>query len=183
MRKWISVVALVLILAGVNWSIASKEKHIASGRTAYLKLMPVDPRSLMQGDYMALRFELAGKIAEQLPKDKENKIRRLRHKIAAGDGFVVAVLDKDNVALFKTLYQDDMQLAENEIKMQYRVRNGKVKFATNAYFFQEGTAKVYEKAKYGQFRVNDIGEILLVDMYDEKLMLLNADTDEKEPAR
>lgn len=177
MKTLIAVLALVLILAGVNWSIANKENHLASGQIAYLKLRPVDPRSLMQGDYMALRFELADNISKQLPKDTENKITRLRHKIATGDGFIVVMLDKDKVASFKSLYVEGMSLAENEIKIQYRVRNGSVKFATNAYFFQEGTAKVYEDAKYGQFRVNDKGEILLVDMYDEKLTLLEAKTE------
>ncbi len=174
MRKLIAVISLVLILAGINWSIVNKEKHLASGTIAYLKLMPVDPRSLMQGDYMALRFELADEIMKLLSKDTESKSWRLRNKVIASDGYIVVVLDKDNVALFKSIYKDGMQLAKNEIKMLYRVRNGKVKFATNAFFFQEGAAKVYEKAKYGQFRVNKNGEILLAAMYDEKLTLLEA---------
>jgi uncharacterized membrane-anchored protein len=53
--------------------------------------------------------------------------------------------------------------------MRYRVRNGAVKFATNAFFFQEGHAKHYEPARYGQFRVDSSGELLLVAMYDKEL--------------
>ena len=59
MRKKIAIGSLLIILALVNWSIAEKEKHLAEGKVVYLKLAPVDPRSLMQGDYMALRFRLA----------------------------------------------------------------------------------------------------------------------------
>ncbi len=176
MSKLIAVISLVLVLSGINWSIANKEKHLASGKIAYLKLMPVDPRSLMQGDYMALRFELADSIIKALPKTTKTEGWRNRNNVNASDGFVVVTLDKDKVATFKSIYEDGMPLADNEITMQYRVRNQKVKFATNAFFFQEGTAKIYEKAKYGQFRVNEHGGLLLAAMYDEKLVLLDGNT-------
>lgn len=39
--------------------------------------------------------------------------------------------------------------------------------ATNAFFFQEGHAERYEKAHYGEFRVDKEGELLLTALYDE----------------
>jgi uncharacterized membrane-anchored protein len=63
-------------------------------------------------------------------------------------------------------------LANYEIRLRYRVRNDAVKCATNAFFFQEGEANVYSTARYGQFRVTDDGEILLVNMYDLNLSKL-----------
>jgi uncharacterized membrane-anchored protein len=59
------------------------------------------------------------------------------------------------------------------------VRNGAVKFATNAYFFQEGTGKYFQTARYGQFRVDDNGELLLVAMYDSDLKILEAKESDK----
>ena len=175
MKKLIALISLVLILAGVNWSIANKEKQLATGTIAYLQLRPVDPRSLMQGDYMALRFELADNIIDALPKSTENLDWRNRNRVAATDGYIVVSLDKQRVASYKSLYKKGIVLAENEIKMRYRVRNGNVKFATNAFFFQEGTAKVYEKAKYGQFRVNKDGGLLLAAMFDDELKQLGTE--------
>ncbi len=172
MRKWIAILSLILILGGVNWSIYNKEAQLATGAIAYLKLRPVDPRSLMQGDYMALRFEMADKIIEQLPKKLTDKKWSRQNNIAATSGSIVVSLNKQKVASYKSLYKEGMTLASNEMKMQYRVRNGRVKFATNAFFFEEGTASSYEKAKYGQFRVNQKGELLLTAMYGEKLNLL-----------
>lgn len=169
MKRLVAILSLILILAGVNWSIADKEDHLENGTIAYLKLRPVDPRSLMQGDYMALRFELADKIIKALPKDLENTGWRNRNRVTATDGHIVVTLDKQSIASFKSLYKEGLALADNEIKMQYRVRNGHVKFASNAFFFQEGTAKIYEKAKFGQFRVNKKGGLLLAAMFDEKL--------------
>lgn len=136
------------------------------GKTVYLELAPVDPRSLMQGDYMALLFDLANEVYSSLPKTKDRK--RWRHAVSASGGFVVASLDERNIASFKGLYKDQ-PLPDNEILLRYRVRNGAVKFATNAYFFQEGHGKYYQPARYGQFRVDEKGELLLVAMHDRDL--------------
>ena len=89
MRKIIAVIALVLILAGVNWSIYQKEQHLATGAVVYLKLRPVDPRSLMQGDYMRLGFELADKISAALfKKPRGGTSWSNRHRFDAIDGYV-----------------------------------------------------------------------------------------------
>ena len=164
MNRIIALVSLIVILALVNWSILAKEKHLADGGIVYLELAPVDPRSLMQGDYMALRFRLANEVRRALPKKGVRKLREL----AAADGYAVVSLDEQKVATFKQLYKKE-ELAEEELLLRYRVRNDKVKFATNAYFFQEGHGKYYESARYGQFRVDEKGELLLVAMFDDKL--------------
>jgi uncharacterized membrane-anchored protein len=166
MYRKIALVSLVVILALVNWSIFGKEKQLAEGKIVYLDLAPVDPRSLMQGDYMALRFQLADEVYIALPKTED--YNRWRHDVAATDGYVVVSLDDRNIGSFKSIYTDQV-LAENDIIMRYRVRNGAIKFATNAYFFQEGHGEYYESARFGQFRVDDKGELLLAAMYDKDL--------------
>jgi len=166
MHKKIAIGSLIIILAIVNWFIAGKEKHLAEGKELYLELAPVDPRSLMQGDYMALRFRIANEVYKVLPKNE--LLKRRQHDVAASDGFVVVSLNEQNIATFKSLYEDQ-PLSNDEILLRYRVRNGAVKFATNAYFFQEGHGQYYQPARYGQFRVDDKGELLLVAMYDKEL--------------
>ena len=161
MYKKVVYISLILVLVLVNWSIYQKEQHIKNGMVVFLELAPVDPRSLMQGDYMALRFALAEKIYGILPKQEE--YRRWQHNVDAADGLVVVHLDEKRVASFAHLYQGE-PLKEHEVLMQYRIRGGAVKFATNAYFFEEGTAERYENAKYGEFRVNKKGELLLIAM-------------------
>ena len=59
------IAATVLVLGAVNWSILAKERIKTNGERIFLALAPVDPRSLMQGDYMALRFAVAERIARQ----------------------------------------------------------------------------------------------------------------------
>ncbi len=169
MARVVVLLALLLILGLVNWSIYNKEQHLANGSIVYLELAPLDPRSLMQGDYMALRFRIGGQVYDALPKSQDE--RRWRHRADASDGHVVVKLDERKIASYKALY-NGQPLADDEILMRYRVRAGAVKFATNAFFFQEGHAEVYQPARYGQFRVDDEGELLLVAMYDGSLQKL-----------
>ena len=175
MHKTIAVVSLIIVLALVDWSIVAKEKQLAEGTVVYLELAPVDPRSLMQGDYMALRFRLANDVYAALPKTADR--RWWGADVDASDGFVVADLDDRKVGSFKRIHTDQ-PLANNEVLLRYRIRNGAVKFATNAYFFQEGHAHYYEAARYGQFRVDDKGELLLVAMVDKDLNQLGPEEKE-----
>ena len=169
MYKKVVALSLLVVFALVNWSIYKKEQHIKNGAVVYLKLAPVDPRSLMQGDYMALRFDMANKIYDKLPKTEN--YQGWQRNADAKDGSVVVSLDKKRIGTFSHLYNGE-SVKEQELIMHYRVRGGRVKFATNAFFFEEGSADKYANAKYGEFRVNDIGELLLVAMADENVTVI-----------
>ena len=141
---------LVLVIATVNVSVIRKEALIANGQVVLVELAPVDPRSLMQGDYMALRFMIEGMARGDPGKQAE-------------DGHVVVKLGERGVGKFVRRDAGE-PLAADEARLRYRVREGKVKFATNAFFFQEGSAKLYERARYGEFRVASSGDLLLTHM-------------------
>jgi len=156
MRKlWVILIGLV-VLAVVNYSIYSREMLVTKGGSVILQLAPVDPRSLMQGDYMALRFAVASEAQDQILSSKQT------------NGFVILKPDEKGVGRFVRL--DDLSALNNgEVRMRYRLRKGQVKFATNAFFFQEGQAKLFEAARFGEFRVNKDGDSVLVEMRDENL--------------
>lgn len=59
-------------------------------------------------------------------------------------------------------------------RLQYRRRNHGVQIATNAFFFQEGTAGRYEQAAYGLFRVNKDGQPYLTHLLDKELQPIGA---------
>jgi uncharacterized membrane-anchored protein len=161
MRKIIILVTGVLILLSVNITIYQRQQLRNNGRVIYLELAPVDPRSLMQGDYMALNYKIAND-AFGFGRIKEGK-----------DGYLIAELNEKNIASFKRL-ANDVPLANNEVLLRYRIRNEQVKFATNAYFFEEGQAERYQSAKYGEFRVSEDGELLLTQLRDVNLAVLTA---------
>jgi uncharacterized membrane-anchored protein len=151
MRKLIVVVAALAVLAVVNLTIHSRERLVDSGRVVLLELAPVDPRSLMQGDYMALRFKVAREVvAAQSPA-------------ALRDGNLVLGVDVDGVATYRRL-DNGAPLAPDELRLRFRVRNGAPKLATNAFFFEEGHASDYAGARYGEFHVARDGESILTGL-------------------
>jgi uncharacterized membrane-anchored protein len=160
-NRWIIVLAAVVVLIVVNGSIWQKERHLAEGEIVYLELAPIDPRSLMQGDYMALNFALGNQIHSAL-------LQRDEAALETRNGHVVVRLDEQRITHFQRL-DDGTSLRNDERRLRYRLRNGQVRFATDAFFFQEGQAEQYEPARYGQFRVNAKGEPLLDALYDEEL--------------
>lgn len=164
MNRIIVAVTLLVILVAVNWAIWDKERHLAEGEIVYLELAPVDPRSLMQGDYMALNFALGNQI--------QSALFQLDEPQKAANGYVVVRLDENRIAHFQRL-DDGVSLRDDERRLRYRLRNGQVRFATDAFFFQEGHAERYESASYGQFRINADGEPLLVSLHNEALKNLS----------
>lgn len=145
----------LLVLGAVKYSIYAKERVIRSGEPIYLELAPVDPRSIMQGDYMALRFQLAGAIEGSLSNIPSTAAQRAS-----------IALDDRRVATLAPTGQSDLSI-------RYRVRHHRVWLGTNAYFFEEGAASRFVNARYGEFRVDRAsGEAVLVGLRDGELRAL-----------
>jgi uncharacterized membrane-anchored protein len=157
MRRLIALLAGLAILVVVNTTVWQREQLLAAGRIVLLELAPVDPRSLMQGDYMALRFKAATEAFGSRELDRP-----------ADDGRLVLRVDERSVGTFARI-DDGTALAANEVALRFRVRAGRPKLATNAFFFEEGTANRYEAARYGEFRVDPSGEAILTGLRDEAL--------------
>ena len=137
------------------------------GKLIYLELAPLDPRSLIQGDYMALRFAMANEIQRALQG-------RAGHVMSNTPvGHAIVKVDARGIARFEALLRGQNP-TQGQFVLTYQVTEGRVKFATDAYFFQEGHAQHYENARYGAFRVNPAGEMLLVGLHDEALRPLGS---------
>jgi len=158
MKRWI-LVACVLTLALAAAGIAGKERLLARGDTVYLKLAPVDPRSLMQGDYMALNFAIGAQIRSAQEHQTDHPRR---------EGVAVIRRDARGEASFIRLHGNE-PLAEGEYLLRFQnvpARWGgvQVQVSTDAYFFQEGQGERFAQAQYGEFRVDDSGQALLVGL-------------------
>jgi len=149
---------LAMVLVVVNYTIWQRETLLAHGRTIILELAPVDPRSLMQGDYMALNFAVGGPLRPGFDSDAPARPR---------DGYVVLTPDSNGVSQVVRTQADAQPVTGDEIALRYRIRDRDVRIVTNAYFFPEGQADHYAKARYGEVRVGDDGTGLLVRMLGE----------------
>ncbi len=152
--------AAVLVLLVANGAIWQKEDLITHGQPLFVPLAPVDPRSLMQGDYMALRFAFS------------DDVRVVDTALAAGQRpHVVARRDARGIA---TVVRPDLgaPLADDELRIELAPKNSGWVLVTDAWFFKEGEADRWAQAKYGEFRVGKDGRALLVGLRGADLATL-----------
>jgi uncharacterized membrane-anchored protein len=164
-RRW-TVLGALLVLLAFNWAWFGKARIVASGAQVFVALAPVDPRSLLQGDFMALRFGLSGEIetaraAAPAPSDPQGAA------FEGAFGRAPVQLDARGVASL------DWTNPAPALALRYRLRNGQIWLGTNAFFFAEGEVERYRNAQFGMFRVDtDSGEALLVGLTDADLVPL-----------
>ncbi len=161
MKKFVLWGAALLIIAAINFMIIEKERTLADGRTMLLRLVPRDPRSLMQGDYMVLRYAFAREIPEtQLEQDK---------------GCIVVSLDEHDVAEFVRIHREE-ELGSDEHLLFYRNRGG-LRLGAESFFFQEGDGDLYAEARYGELKVDKSGTSVLVGLRGKNFFRLGGRTE------
>lgn len=150
----------VAVLAVANVGIWQKEDLIAHGRTVYIELAPVDPRSLMQGDFMALDFRLGDTLRSQL----DGADRRTQP-------VAIARLDARGVATLERLADTatDATLPADGLRIALTPKTGRWVVVSDAWFFREGDGERWQAARYGEFRVQPDGRALLVGLADAEL--------------
>jgi uncharacterized membrane-anchored protein len=171
-RTGLALAAGLLVLVAVNWTIMQREQLLTDGKLVLLELAPVDPRSLMQGDYMALRFKITN---DAFPNSRWGLRSSLKDEAEPNfplDGHLVATLDAYGVGHFQRIARAGEVVKADEVLLRYRIRNDQVKFATNGYFFEEGQAQAYEQARYGAFRVAANGDMILTAMHGQDYVQL-----------
>lgn len=151
------VLGLVAVLAVANTGIWQKERLIAAGQPVFVELAPVDPRSMMQGDFMRLNFNLPDSSRLSLLSSKRPQ--------------VVARLETNGVATLLRLH-DGGALAPGELRIELTPKDGRWVLVTDAWFFKEGEADRWARAKYGEFRVDAEGRALLVGLRGPQLETL-----------
>lgn len=154
MRTKVMIALSVLVLAALNYGIYEKEQIKEHGETLLLELAPVDPRSLMQGDYMRLRYAIERNAPVQGLGSHEKR------------GYMVIRPDENNAAQFVRFHKGE-ELAAGEKMLHFHKQYSSVRIVPDSFFFQEGHAKHYENAKYGVFKFDDSGNYLLIGLADE----------------
>ncbi|MCU7829738.1 MAG: GDYXXLXY domain-containing protein [Candidatus Thiodiazotropha sp. (ex Myrtea sp. 'scaly one' KF741663)] len=153
-RLVIMAVMTLILLLTINSQIIIKEDIIQNGDTLLLRLAPRDPRSLLQGDYMALRYAMTREVAQAAKSAQID------------DGNIIVNRDPTGEASFVSLYEGQ-QLTETQHLLRFRKRGDSVRLASDAYFFQEGQWETYANARFGELRVSDEGDAVLTGLYDQ----------------
>ena len=160
MRMKITLSLGLFVLAVLNFQIYRKERLIKSSEEIFLELAPVDPRSLLQGDYMALNYKIADEMRDKLRDDDD----------APHTGRVVVGLDDKRIATYRGIWTGE-PLREDERLLHYRRGDhGQVRVGVDSFFFEEGQGRHYENARYGIFLLDKRGRTILRSLADENLV-------------
>ena len=93
-----SLITLIIVLAIANYTIIKYEDVLNNGKPIIVKLAPVDPRSLMQGDYMALNYEILMQFQQQFYGDGEEQINPSEEKRSVAKVYALVKAGEKNVA-------------------------------------------------------------------------------------
>ncbi|WNR42617.1 GDYXXLXY domain-containing protein [Paenibacillus roseipurpureus] len=156
-NRWLIALLVVLQVAALSLQIGKSEYLLSHGTLVKLQLKPLDPRSLMQGDYVRLRYTISE------PPFWQN--RSLEERTSKGKIVMVLGLNKDTgVYEYRRVYTNGEGLAPDEVRI-----NGKqvgyegVEYGIETYFIPEGTGRDYEvNSKFAEVKVSASGDAILV---------------------
>ena len=169
---WVIVAAQLVVLAGI---VGFREQVRQTGERIVLQTVPVDPRSLLQGDYAILSYEIAipGRVETANPPLPKNLPRRSLYYVtleqqgdiwqATGYQQTHPRFDPSNRPgqLFITGYADD---------------SGRLDFGIGTYFVPEGTGHIVERAGDVKVRVfvDREGDAVIDDVLVDGIPFLEA---------
>lgn len=155
-----SVILFVLL-------IIKHEHHLSHAQSVYVHLQPVDPRSILQGDYMVLNYGL--NLHDASDQQIQNQAQLMSY----------VALDAQQRVIKTSLKapQDKLQSAK---PVQLILKNPKNQLdslypAANSFLFAEGLEPCYRNAEYAHLRVKSNGKALLAELLNEKLKPLNCE--------
>jgi uncharacterized membrane-anchored protein len=165
MRTILLCVAAAYVFGGFYLMVEQKEALRRDGQTVYLALAPRDPRSLLQGDYMALSYEVTNEM-NHLQLDNSSAQVPM-------SGALVISLDEQNVGHFVRVHRGEA-LAPQEHLLKFRHQDWYVVIGTEKYFIPEGSGGVFGKAVFGELKVAPDGTPLLVALCDKDRQPISA---------
>lgn len=156
MNRWIIALLVLLQVMAMSLQIGKSEWLLSHGQLIKLQLEPLDPRSLIQGDYVRLRYTIS---EPPLFADKNDD--------ATSKGKITVVLAPNQatgVYEYRRVYTKGETLAPGEVRLNGN-KNGYegIEFGIETYFIPEGTGRIYERdAKFAEVKVSAGGDAILV---------------------
>jgi len=153
---WIGFFA---ILGSFSAFIYEKENIRHNGRELLLPLQPVDPRSLIQGDYMRLVF--AQSVQPPLAMQQIMTVK----------GQLVFHRGDKNIGSYVHVYRNG-DLDVDEVLLNYEIKGQgtgrpRIIYTTDSFLFGEAQAHDFDQAAYAIFKADRKGNALITGLADE----------------
>ena len=179
-KPLMALLIALLMLLPLNYKIWQFENVLATGKPVVLKIVPVDPRSLMQGDYMSLNYAILQDIAAQLNDEpdqlndeqtNEEDTWQITRKPQPKRIYALIHQNEQGVAtLCRVEKTKPMDFTDCEPNLYLPINNTgwSPALPSQEYFFAEGKGQYYAQAEYAEYRFKD-GILLLARLLDKDL--------------
>ncbi len=188
---WLVGVFVIALLGAVNYKVQQFEDVLATGKPIVLKIAPVDPRSLMQGDYMILNYAILSEFQQSQVLPESNESLESNESIdtlesnettettgidesspSGNKAYILVHLDKNHVATFCEAQSEiptDFKHCTPNVYLPIRYNGSWLpELPSQDYFFAEGKGEHYAQAEYAEYRFKD-GILLLARLLDKDL--------------
>lgn len=185
---WLVGVFVIALLGAVNYKVQQFEDVLATGKPVVLKIAPVDPRSLMQGDYMVLNYAILSEFQQSQVLSESNESLDSNEPIdtvesnettgidessrpSGKKAYILVHLDKNHVATFcekQSEIPTDFKHCTPNVYLPIRYKGWFPELPSQDYFFAEGKGEYYAQAEYAEYRFKD-GILLLARLLDKDL--------------
>jgi uncharacterized membrane-anchored protein len=162
-RKQIFFAVVALQILSLFGMIGFKSSVLITGQTIILKSVPVDPRDLMRGDYVRIRWAIA---------DLDRMMKGDGAKLEIGDGIYV-LLEKGNpdwkptaISSERPSLDEDQAVIKGTV-IGLRPLSIQVDYGMDSYYVPEGKGREYERIKYWEVKVNRRGNAVLKGPYNK----------------
>ncbi|MGG1657906.1 GDYXXLXY domain-containing protein [Brevibacillus sp. NRS-1366] len=155
-RKNVFLGAIILLqFAIIGYQVWNSESILAKGATVKLELAPVDPRSLLQGDYVRLAYTISSLPHEEFSAGKKIRVvlRKQENGLYDYSGYY-----EQNGVWNKSYTAQPSDVIINGNTLGYE----RVEYGIESFFVPEGTGLEIERsAKYAIVKVGAKGDALL----------------------
>ena len=163
--KAMGILLIICLQAGwIGYQVYSNETLLQNGETVILELQPVDPRSLLQGDYVELNYSISQ--LEDTSIDDNGPVTIVLRKNPQG------VHEYTGVYKLNGKWNASYQKKPGDVLLNGKVTSSwddsaQVSYGIEHYFIPEGTGLDVEgKVKTAVVKVSDKGDGILVRLRD-----------------
>lgn len=183
----LALMSIVLFL-GI---IFKNEQHLKNSQSIYVRLQPVDPRSFIQGDYMALRYQLYlvpqdTKLQTGNPTKPTNETTETVGQVFSGHYYDERIKNNSSVLTFVELDQQRRVIhtyfdpPKNVKTTGLILKNPDNRYtslypASKSFLFAEGLGQCYQAAQYAEFKVDQQGNTILASLRGAQLQDLDCE--------
>lgn len=173
----------ILVFLGM---IFKNELHLKNSESIYVSLQPVDPRSILQGDYMALNYQLYFAPQNSTHENTNQSNINSEDHIFSGYYFDEIIKNKSSVVTYVEL-DSQRRVIHTRFELPQKVRTYRLILqnpnnrysrlypASKSFLFAEGLADCYQQAKYAEFKVDEQGNAILTALKGDQLQDLGCE--------